>query len=47
MALKLANDTPTRQEIRRRVPKASPGLFERQSAVDGLAVFIERTIEKV
>jgi protein O-GlcNAc transferase len=44
-ALELANDTSTRQEARRRVPEATPGLFERQSAVDALAAFLERSIE--
>ncbi|MDA1308790.1 MAG: hypothetical protein O2985_04205 [Proteobacteria bacterium] len=45
MALELANDTPARSEIRRRVPEAMPAIFERQSAVDGLAVFLERAVE--
>jgi protein O-GlcNAc transferase len=45
MAVELANDTGTRREIRRRVPNATPALFERQSAVDGLAVFLERAME--
>jgi protein O-GlcNAc transferase len=45
MALELANDTSTRREVRRRVPDAAPALFERQSAVDGLATFLERAVD--
>jgi protein O-GlcNAc transferase len=45
MALDLANDTGARREARRRVPEASPALFERQRAVDGLAAFLERAVD--
>lgn len=44
-AIELANDTDRRRELRRRVPQASPMLFERQSAVDGLAAFLERAVD--
>jgi len=45
MAVTLANDTAQRREIRRQVPDASPVLFERQGAVDGLADFMERAAD--
>jgi protein O-GlcNAc transferase len=45
MAVEMANDTAARRDIRRRVPEAAPGLFERQSAVTGLAVFLERAVD--
>lgn len=44
-AISLANDTEHRRETRRRVPEASPKLFERQGAVDGLAAFLERAVD--
>ena len=44
-ALELADDTDARREVRRRVPDTMPALFERQSAVDGLAAFLERAVE--
>lgn len=44
-AVMLANDTDRRRETRRRVPEASPMLFERQGAGDGLADFLERAID--
>jgi len=44
-AIALAKDTDRRREARRRVPEASPLLFERQGAVNGLADFLERAID--
>ncbi len=44
-AVELANDTERRRETRRQVPEASPMLFERQSAVDELADFLDRAVD--
>lgn len=44
-AVELANDTERRRETRRHVPEASPMLFERQSAVDELADFLDRAVD--
>lgn len=44
-AVALANDTAFRHETRQHLPEKTPLLFERQSAVDGLARFLEIAVD--
>jgi protein O-GlcNAc transferase len=46
MALVLANDPARRDDVRARMRANTPAIFERQSAIDGLASFLERAVDK-